>query len=126
MVVGIVVTQRAIHVGLVPQVENRVAAHVHGRLLSRRAAGVALQPQARAKAPVGLEILGNLFVDGAYRALHFLVADLARGEIDDGDDHGVVSLKICGIYRLGKTRFRETLINSKEPSLRAQRGNPAH
>src|SRR6202011_2409624 len=87
-IILVVITECVVHIGLVPHIDDGVAAHIGETFRARLFLAPAFQAQRRAQAPIGLEVLANLPVDRADRDLEFFITDLAVGVIDDGYNHG--------------------------------------
>ena len=76
-VVLIVIAECIFHVGLVPHVNDGVAAHVGEILFAGTFLTPTFQAQSGAQAPIWFKILADLPVDRADGCLEFFVTDLA-------------------------------------------------
>jgi hypothetical protein len=83
----VVIAQGIVDVGLVPQVENRVAAQIEHFQLARGLLATPLQPQRGSQTPIGFEVLGDLSVYCPNDHQQFCVRNLAIRVIDHGDNH---------------------------------------
>jgi len=89
-----VVAQRIVDVRAVPQIHDRVSAHVGQLLLAGLRLASAFQPQRSGDVPVRREVARDLTVDRAQRNVQVRVRNFPVRVVDHRDDH--VNLRRCG------------------------------